>query len=281
MLTAHSELLKLNLNNCHCRHIVLGCSHDNGYARLLEDESNPANLKRITLLEGVPFGKELHILKSRYHTVKFDDLFRDTKIRIPDANHHQYNALPQKLSSSPPTQPTQTAHPDGKENANGLSKASSPWAATAAFVPSYQSQGEERASSPSSAEKGYRVPVNRFGQRVDWPLKVTWDKQEIEKIRSMHLCQKQYLVGNCYKDDCKHQHDVEVTPMMLEYLKYFVRLLPCVNGLKCQEKNCMYGHGESGLMSLLPTFSVVILRLIVNSSIWCSMCAECSREQRM
>ena len=223
---------------------MLGCSHDNGYARLLEDESNPANLNRITLLEGVPFERELRILKSRYHTTKFDGLFRDSKIRISDANHYQYNALAQKLSSSPQYQSKLLAHPESKNDTNGPAKTVSPWAGAAAFVPSDHSNDEERALSPAPAETPNRIPVNRFGQRVDWPLKVTWDKQEIEKVKNMHLCQRHYIMGNCYKDDCKHEHDREISVKTLEYLKLFVRLRPCVYELTCQEKNCMYGHGE-------------------------------------
>jgi hypothetical protein len=74
-----AESFKLYTEDMHCRHILFGCSHDNGYARVLEDNmSEPAYLGKVTLLEGVPFEKELCLLP--YKTHKFEGLFRSEKI---------------------------------------------------------------------------------------------------------------------------------------------------------------------------------------------------------
>ncbi|MCJ1411249.1 hypothetical protein MMC19_005337 [Ptychographa xylographoides] len=105
-----SELLKLYLYNCHCRHILFGCSHDNGYARLLEDVNDRTMPNHITLLEGVPFERELAAMKSRYVTTKFENLFRTTKINV----YQQYQQPPQvrpplsQPQSMPQLLPTQT-----------------------------------------------------------------------------------------------------------------------------------------------------------------------------
>ncbi|KAF1815550.1 hypothetical protein P152DRAFT_479469 [Eremomyces bilateralis CBS 781.70] len=77
------EHFKLNLYDYHCRQIILGCSHDNGYARTLEEIVQADLIKRITLLEGVPFERELVVLPFRKH--KIMNLFRETKIlSVPD-----------------------------------------------------------------------------------------------------------------------------------------------------------------------------------------------------
>ncbi|KAK1064030.1 hypothetical protein LTR33_012160 [Friedmanniomyces endolithicus] len=77
-----AEALRLFLYDYHCRQILFGCSHDNGYARVLEQYVESAEaLQRVTLLEGVPFEKELAALP--YSTAKFPTIFRDTKISIP------------------------------------------------------------------------------------------------------------------------------------------------------------------------------------------------------
>lgn len=74
-----AETFKLFLYDYHCRQILFGCSHDNGYARLLEQFTDCREaMSRVTLLEGVPFEKELAVLPFR--TKKFTGIFRDTKL---------------------------------------------------------------------------------------------------------------------------------------------------------------------------------------------------------
>ena len=68
---------------------MFGCSHDNGYARLLEDATDRKNLDQITLLEGVPFERELAALQSKYRSTRFEGLFRTQKINL-----HQHYMQP-------------------------------------------------------------------------------------------------------------------------------------------------------------------------------------------
>ncbi|CZT23612.1 uncharacterized protein RCC_09326 [Ramularia collo-cygni] len=76
-----NALLKLHVRGHQCRHILFGCSHDNGYARILEKYSmDQLALRDITLLEGVPFEKEL--VQLPHNKTKFPGIFRDTKINI-------------------------------------------------------------------------------------------------------------------------------------------------------------------------------------------------------
>ena len=80
ILTA-SETFKLYSQNYQCRRILFGCSHDNGYARTLEECSDrPELVNKVVLLEGVPFEKELVSLP--YATKKFPGLFRETKVVV-------------------------------------------------------------------------------------------------------------------------------------------------------------------------------------------------------
>jgi hypothetical protein len=107
-----SEMFKLYLADWHCRQIFIGCSHDNGYARLLEDHATDRiALDRITLLEGVPFEKELVDLP--FKTKKFDDIFRDAKLITHGAqtaytstaastkNYNMYEGLPSRFPPPP------------------------------------------------------------------------------------------------------------------------------------------------------------------------------------
>ncbi|KAI5799890.1 hypothetical protein EDC01DRAFT_523986 [Geopyxis carbonaria] len=66
--------LKWHLKNANCYRILLGASHDNGYARVL----STLNHSRIELLEGPPFGRELEALE--IPQVRFPELFATSKI---------------------------------------------------------------------------------------------------------------------------------------------------------------------------------------------------------
>jgi hypothetical protein len=73
-----NEMFKLYIYNYHCRQIIFGCSHDNGYARLLEQYSDDQEaIPRVSMLEGVPFEKELAVLP--FQKCRLSGLFRDGK----------------------------------------------------------------------------------------------------------------------------------------------------------------------------------------------------------
>lgn len=110
LLTFSAESFKLYSQDYHCRRLLFGCSHDNGYARLLEECSDRDELlDKVVLLEGVPFEKELVSLP--YKTKRFPDIFRDSKLIAWLANK-TFNAL------SPSFVPTGISGFDIKESAN-------------------------------------------------------------------------------------------------------------------------------------------------------------------
>lgn len=74
-----AEQFKLYAGDYQCRQIFLGCSHDNGYARKLEENAmDEVFVQRVTLLEGVPFEKEL--LGLPFKSKHFPEIFRNTKL---------------------------------------------------------------------------------------------------------------------------------------------------------------------------------------------------------
>jgi hypothetical protein len=82
------------MNDFHCRQLCLGCSYKNDYVRVLDEyATNEVALQRITLLEGVPFEKELTAL--HFTTKKFINIFRDSKLIPPGQNGvvKNYNIL--------------------------------------------------------------------------------------------------------------------------------------------------------------------------------------------
>ena len=104
------DSLKLYVGDSHCRHILFGCSHDNGYARVLEDyATEDVYMDRITLLQGAPFEKELRVLPFR--TTKFPGLFRDAKVdrsqsrtAIPAKTYNVIQGMPTRFPPAPARQ---------------------------------------------------------------------------------------------------------------------------------------------------------------------------------
>ena len=240
------ETFKLNLHDCHCRHIYFGCSHDNGYARLLEEFTEQTILQRVTLVEGVPFERELEQLKSRYQTIKFNGLFRTEKINIYKPQHHEYlggsKAPPQTNGLAPhstqyqsPYQLTIPRPPDTSSTA--LNPTAPSWAATAVAKGPLVSPPQTPQPSHQSL---ITVPRNRYGQRVD-PV-VTYDPSEIKRIKSKKLCNVHHLRNDCPYDPCTHDHFYNPTKNELSTLRYISRMTPCKYGTDCDDPKCIYGH---------------------------------------
>ena len=220
------EVFKLHLFDCHCKQIIFGCSHDNGYARILEEYiSDPAVVNRIALLEGVPFEKELVHLKNDIKTTKFNGLFRTTKLVIfPQLSQPEiHQPLPSALAISRTVSAT--------TNGPGA------WAAAAALPPLIATP------SPSPKPAAISPPTvsrNRYGQRVDPELK--YDRTMVKQVKTLKLCNVHYLRGDCPYEDCSHEHSYKPSKAELNTLRYIARMAPCRFGSECEDAKCMYGH---------------------------------------
>lgn len=234
-----SEMFKLHLYVCQCRHIVFGCSHDNGYARVLEELlADQPTIKRVTLLEGVPFERELAGLKNTYQTTKFNTLFRTTKINIYHAPVPP-SAPPQIAHQpSPVPAPAQVPRTASTLTSSSLNPVANSWAATAMTAPA-------SVASPPPTPKPAHVPAviprNKYGQRVDPPL--NYDKTEVNRVKKIHMCNVHFLRGDCpYGEGCSHDHSYKPTKNELVTLKYVARMTPCRFGTECDDPKCIYGH---------------------------------------
>lgn len=79
------ELMRWHLRNYNCRQILLGISHDAGYAPFLEEVVTQNDKYRVTIVEGPPTVREL--ASTGLSIIKFDTIFRSSKIvdRPPNA----------------------------------------------------------------------------------------------------------------------------------------------------------------------------------------------------
>ncbi|KAF1970993.1 hypothetical protein BU23DRAFT_537170 [Bimuria novae-zelandiae CBS 107.79] len=251
------ETLKLFIDDFHCRQIFFGCSHDNGFARPLEEYmGDVTKISKVTLLEGVPFEKEL--LGLPYKTKKFDGLFREAKINVlgvpasvspaPVKNYNVFNGLPTRLPPAPAAldSPTPSVRSlidlprtPSTTTLDGLALVSKTknWAALAAAPPPPQPVTEYR---PANREE--IIARNRIGQRVDPPCR-DYDKNEVDRIKKIKMCNVHFLRNECpFGNACTHLHEYNPTEAEIATLRLVARMAPCQNGSGCQEIKCIYGH---------------------------------------
>ncbi|KAH6856908.1 hypothetical protein B0I37DRAFT_368766 [Chaetomium sp. MPI-CAGE-AT-0009] len=202
------------LANIHCHQILFGGTSDNGYARLLgpyvEDD---AVRRRVTLLEGPPFARELAEIKDKFRTARFDNVFRSQKL------------VNKRLRAS-------TARP-----ASPLVD----YASAAAFAPSTAAQW---GSSPPRVLVPSVVLRNRKDERVDSPLK--YSHQDFLSLKGRKLCNGFHLLGKCHFQatygECQHNHKDKLSPQQKAALRAVARQSPCQSGLSCSDPDCLYGH---------------------------------------
>lgn len=251
--------LQLNLGNVHCRHILFGCSHDNGYARLLEDIAQDQDAAKINLLEGVPFEREFAQLNSSFAKTKFENLFRKTKIDLYSHSHPQSYGV--QISSMPtiPSPKTSNAVPHvpndqypvgyvspysqglartpSSSTSNSAGAAPASWASKAMSAPPVQAQ----LASPPPTPQPPTVPRNKHGQRIDPLIKV--DMTDYKRVQSIKMCNVHYIRKDCsYGDRCTHDHQYKPTKNELGILRQIARSTPCRFGTDCDDLKCIYGH---------------------------------------
>lgn len=221
---------------------MLGCSHDNGYARILGEISNYDYLvEKITLLEGVPFGREFAVLP--FKVQKFEGLFRPQKI-----NTFGLDSLPS------PFPPPGLGALTNKTAVNGVrmqspttSAASTAIAppATAGANSGWANVAAKAATLPSPKQNSRdpnNISRNRKGQRIDPPTK-NFDKDEVNRVKRIKMCNVHFLRHECpFGTGCTHVHDYKPNKSEVETLKLVARMAPCIHGSGCDDPKCIYGH---------------------------------------
>ncbi|EXJ94243.1 hypothetical protein A1O1_02636 [Capronia coronata CBS 617.96] len=246
------DQFQTHLYNCHCHQVVLGCSSDSRYAALLEQTVKDATvLNHITLVESVPFEKDIVALKTHFKTTKLDNVFRSTKLGLPLAPKGPLQAVTATLPA--------LSRVDSNATTGTTSSSSTPamtWATMTAqpFVPSAPASkaSTTRTSTPTSMKSPEAVvskPVtktierNRHGQRID-KVDSTIPNHEIQRIKKLKLCNVYYLQGPsfCTSSNCSHSHSYPLSKGERNVLREVARMTPCYYKLDCSDPECIYGH---------------------------------------
>ncbi|CAG8956939.1 hypothetical protein HYFRA_00011989 [Hymenoscyphus fraxineus] len=212
------ENMRWHLRNHNCKQILLGISHDAGYAPFLDEVITPEDRYRITIIEGPPVVREL--TATGLQVLNFNNIFRA-----------------EKLISRLPTPPTTTtwAGAVAAPPSPVISNTNTPKSATTAAVPAVTTK---KTPKPT--------PTWTPGPRgLDPPIIVNATVLDRIKRRTTNnkLCNNHYLRGPCAKgSECHFEHEYKATEEDLKAIAYLTRLNPCLNGQDCELEYCIYGH---------------------------------------
>jgi hypothetical protein len=208
--------MRWHLRNHNCKQILLGVSHDAGYAPFLDEVLNQDDRCRITIIEGPPTVREL--TNTGIQILNFNTIFRAEKLvnrAVPSTT--QPNTWAGVTSIIPPLPPPSASPVSTK---NGVKKAT---------------------PTPTPA----KIVWSPGPRGLDPPITVNSSVLDKIKRRTTNnkLCNNHYLRGPCAKgNDCCFEHDYKATDEDLKAIAYLTRLNPCTNGQDCDQEFCIYGH---------------------------------------
>lgn len=207
MIYATAELM-WHLNNYNCLKVVLGASHDNGYARTLSSIISEGNYARVLLVEGTPFASEVRSLQ--FQSTRLLDIFESQKLEVPKYVTPTY-ALP-KTPLSPKTSNSYANAAVASTNIiNNLPIGPKPL-----FI--------------GSATTKKMTPLQH--------------QAAISRIKSLQPapCNDHYLVGFCWKDSCFFSHKHNLNAAEIQAMRIRVGLTRCEFGEQCINEKCYRGH---------------------------------------
>jgi hypothetical protein len=197
---------------------------------------------RVSLIEGIPFDKELDNIKDTFRIAQFSDVFRSTKI----------SASPITSAKTPVKNSMLSPHPRSasltRTSTNTSTSSATPtsWSSWASITASNPGDVTLQALKPATTSVAPKTPPvverNKLGQRIDRMDFKTISKEELSRIKKMKLCNLFFLLGECPNTNCYHDHDYKLSKEEKDVLRAVARMTPCHFGMTCEDAKCIYGH---------------------------------------
>ncbi|KAF8477414.1 hypothetical protein BDZ91DRAFT_757916 [Kalaharituber pfeilii] len=212
--------IHFHLRNQNCKMLLLGVSHDNGYARVLSSlVADGVDERRVMLLEGTPFAKEFKALP--FVTVKMPEVFLGSKVETQAPKTHQYQQQQQVPDVPPPPY-----------NLTTLQYNYAPHT-----PPPTNPKPTNRPAPPQ--------PKQRQGTIYPPPLPRP-RAAALQRVSSIKPspCYAHYLADNpCHAgNNCSFNHSITFTSDEFAALKFLAQGLRCHAGLNCTNPKCYWGH---------------------------------------
>lgn len=228
------ESTKFFLESFQCKHVLLACGHDSGYAPFLgQFVGDKPTADRITLLEGSPFPTTIRDLG--LNSVQFGEIFNKFTQQAMPVNAWARSAAPGTLADRGNTA--------GRSMVEGLS----------ALVP--------RTARPAELHNPHAKPdrlgpvlTDQNGRRVDRELQV--NEVVVERIKKGDLCFYFFLRGACLAKKCERNHvHRPLTDEEFDALWWLARQGRCHKNRRadrdtandCSDAMCVYGHRSTDL----------------------------------
>ncbi|KAL7944453.1 hypothetical protein V8C42DRAFT_89007 [Trichoderma barbatum] len=265
------ETARWHLRNHNCRHILLGISHDAGYAPFLDENiQSEATRQRISIIEGVTTVPDLvatkvsirKLGKGIFRDDKLLDNFPSSSLAAPTpsqststgfptqavANMASRTASPAISASSSQTRTPVMSYAGIVSNGSPPPHITLPLARKPVQSGSWRDKSQARAQSeshyvlipPSMPDDWYPGP-----RGCDEPIRVNTQVLDVIKRRKDgdKLCNNHYLRGPCAKRDiCTFTHDYKITDEEMKAVAVLARQNPCSSGQDCKLDDCIYGH---------------------------------------
>ncbi|KAH8819215.1 C-x8-C-x5-C-x3-H type zinc finger protein-like protein [Xylogone sp. PMI_703] len=215
------EATRWNLRNYNCKQILLGISHDSGYAPFIDDMARQEDHCPVTIIEGIPTVRELtatglpvvNVAKNLFRSEKLTD--RASSITGPASSTWAgVSSIPTPTLNKPAVISVRSSPTPAK---------ATPVKATPNVVPNW-----------NPGPRGLDPPININAAIAALP--------ELKKKTPNKLCNLWYLRNECKNFNCQFDHDYKPTDEELEALAYLNRCHPCSNGQDCLLDTCIYGH---------------------------------------
>lgn len=222
-----------HLRNFNCKQILLGISHDPGYASVLDQLADDTGTKqRLTILEGCATVEELVATGITITSIR--TMFRSDKLKVKASG------------SETPQSTTSSGKPAGASYA-AMAQTTGVGPAPTVTLP-IPLRKTPSSARPSKAPAPMPAPWNPGPRGLDPPIQV--DATLLDRMKRKQgkekLCNNHFLRGPCtYGDECEFLHDYIPTKKEKAVIALLARLNPCTMGQNCNVENCIYGHHVS------------------------------------
>lgn len=217
------ELARWHIKSPACKHLLLGISHDAGYAPFLDEIfTKGQDGDRVSLIEGFPTHKD--IARTGVNVINMtSSVFRAEKL-IDRQTGLVNDSTPSTIFNDfVTTTPTAGASPPRQIKLLIPAKAAPKKASNPAWVP---------------GPRGLDPPVSCTQAGMDTVKKRAADKKP---------CNVFYLRDACPRgiSDCPFDHRQKMSKDEKNAIAFLSRTNPCQNGQDCTNEDCIYGHNVS------------------------------------